>query len=74
MKWSEESTYAAYIPTPGVFIYVYLYLLLRRSLILVDCSIMASVLVLSALDDVIDWMLAAIGGALGPCVLVIGKT
>jgi len=74
MKWSEESTYTTYIPTPGVFICVYLYLLLCRSLILADCSIMASMLVSSALDDVIDWMLVAIGGVLGPCVLVIGKT
>jgi len=74
MKRSEESTYAAYIPTPGVFICIYLYLLLCRSLILVDCSIMAGVLVSSALDDMIDWTLVAIGGALGPCVSVIGKT
>jgi len=74
MKWSEESTYAAYIPTPGVFICIYLYLLLRRSLILVDCSIMAGILVLSALDDVINWTLVAIGGVLGPCMSVIGKT
>jgi len=74
MKWSEKNTYAACIPMPGVFICVYLYLLLRRSFILVDCSVMASVLALSASDSVIDGTLLVIGGALEPCVLVIGKT
>jgi len=35
---------------------------------------MASVLALSASDSVIDGTLLVIGGALEPCVLVIGKT
>ena len=74
MKWSEENTYATCIPTPGVFICVYLYLLLCRSFILAGCSVMASVLASSASDGAINRTLLAIGGALEPCVLVIGKT
>ena len=69
MKWCVESTYAAYIPIPGVFFAIYLYLLLHASLIIAAFSSMASVLALSAIGGVFDWTCVAIEGALGPCML-----